>query len=357
MTMPRFDQAIAFALDARRSTLLVTAALVALLAGAFPRAGAQSALPIIDAHTHPVRSLLRSNPAEAAGEALRLMDRLGVTMAVLSPPPFPQVERGLYGLTELQHLIRAHAGRFAFVAGGESLNVMIQGTAAGAVTPEAIRRFTQEAESIAHAGAAGFGELASEHFSSRIGRHPYESARPDHPLFLVLSDVAAKYGMPIDLHMEAVPRDMPFPPMRSGPPNPANLKENIAAFERLLEHNPKARIVWAHAGWDLTGERTVPLMRGLLQRHPNLYMSVKSDRGGTRLTDPFGPEGQVKPGWIAMVRDFPDRFVIGSDQFFDQEPERIEHARKFVDGLPPDLARPVATENVKRIYRLAAAPS
>ncbi len=28
---------------------------------------------------------------------------------------------------------------------------------------------------------------------------------PDHPLFLVLAEVAAKYGIPIDLHMEAVP--------------------------------------------------------------------------------------------------------------------------------------------------------
>jgi hypothetical protein len=94
-------------------------------------------------------------------------------------------------------------------------------------------------------------------------------------------------------------------------------------------------------------------MRELLQRHQNLFMSVKSDDSGTRYTDPFGPEGQVKPGWIAMLRAFAHRFVIGSDQFFDQEPERMERTRKFVDGLPPDMARLVATENVKHIYRLA----
>jgi predicted TIM-barrel fold metal-dependent hydrolase len=348
-TRPAFD------VDPLRSAFLVVAALAVLLAAIFPlsHARAQSAIPIIDAHTHPVRSLLRSNPVEAASEALRLMDRLGVTLSILLPPPFPQVERGLYGLPELQRLVRDHPGRFAFTAGGESLNVIIQGTPPVGITPDAIQRFTREAEKIAQSGAAGFGELASEHFSSRIGRHPYESARPDHPLFLTLSDIAAKYAMPIELHMEAVPHDMPFPPAQSGPPNPASLKENIAAFERLLEHNPKARVVWAHAGWDLTGERTVPLMRELLQRHPNLYMSVKSDHSGARFTDPFGPDGQVKPGWIAMLGAFADRFVIGSDQFFDQGPERMERGRKLVDGLPPDLARLVATENVRHIYRLA----
>jgi len=53
-------------------------------------------------------------------------------------------------------------------------------------------------------------------------------------------------------------------------PNPASLHENITAFRRLLDHNPRARIVWVHAGWDLTGERTVALMRSLLEAHRNL---------------------------------------------------------------------------------------
>jgi predicted TIM-barrel fold metal-dependent hydrolase len=340
-----------------RAAFIVVAALATVLAAAFPRdsARSQSAIPIIDAHTHLIRSLARSNLDQAAGEALRLMERLGVQTAILSPPPFPRVERGIYGLPQLQRAVRDHPDRLAFNAGGESLNLIIQATAPEATTRQAIQHFTREAVKIAQSGAAGFGELAAEHFSFRVGRHPYESARPDHPLLLALADIAAQHAMPIELHMEAVPRDMPFPPAHSGPPNPASLKENITAFERLLEHNPKARVVWIHAGWDLTGERTVALMRALLRRHANLYMSVKSDRAGTRSTDPFGPDGQVKPDWIEMLRAFPDRFVIGSDQFFDQGPERIERGRKFIDGLPPDLARGVALENVKHLYRLPTA--
>ena len=196
-----------------------------------------------------------------------------------------------------------------------------------------------------------------EHFSSGRGNHPYESCPADHPLLLALADVAARFNMPIALHMEAIPRDMAFPAGRPGSANPATLKENITAFERLLGHNPRARIVWLHAGWDLTGERTVPLMRELLSQHPNLFMTIKSDDHGASRTSPFLPGLALKPGWLAMLRAFPDRFAVGSDQFFDevdQDPTRIERARKLVDELPPELAHQVGRENVRRIYRVPA---
>ena len=158
--------------------------------------------------------------------------------------------------------------------------------------------------------------------------------------------------MVIDIHMEAVPEDMPMPLARLGP-SPAELHANIAAFERLLDHNREAKVVWAHAGWDLTGERRVPLMRSLLDRHPNLYMSIKIDSAGFPGIKPMG-QGGVRPGWLAMLRTFPDRFVIGSDLFFGENTERLERAREFIDALPPDLAQLVGRENALRLYRLPA---
>src|SRR5207244_9131706 len=124
-----------------------------------------------------------------------------------------------------------------------------------------------------------------------------------------------------------------------------------AVGPRAKSGNPQRKYFWprAFAGaqpqrahslgarrLDLTGERTVPLMRSLLQKHPNLYMSVKLDETGSRRTSPFGPDNGLKPGWLMMLRDFPDRFVIGSDQFFDEGSERITLARKFIDALPPE---------------------
>lgn len=337
-------------------------------------AWADSSLQIIDTHSHLIRSLggggrslgsgTRRNSAgediqAVASSALSAMDQYGVSLEILSPPPFPPDRGGAYGLWELQRIARTHPGRFAFTAGGESLNPMIQETVPDRVTSEVRQRFERVAEAIAKSGAAGFGELAAEHFSAVKfhQRHPYESTPPDHPLLLELADIAARYDMPIELHMEAVPQDMPFPnPALMGPPNPPVLKANIAAFERLLDHNPKARIVWIHAGWDWSGERTVPLMRGLLERHPNLYMSVTHGRRlGARKTSPFRPDGSLKPGWLAMLRAFPDRFMVGSDQFFDQGSGRLSQVRRFVDALPPELARRIASENAAHVYRLPVA--
>src|SRR2546429_5132715 len=50
------------------------------------------------------------------------------------------------------------------------------------------------------------------------------------------------------------------------------------------------------------------------------------------------------------------RLVIGSDQFFDEHPQRINGVRKIIEALPSDLARLLAGENVKRIYRFPAPP-
>jgi len=80
-------------------------------------------------------------------------------------------------------------------------------------------------------GAAGFGEMAAEHFS---GGTPYQFAPPDHPLFLLLADIAARHDVPIDQHMNAVPRAMALPLDLSSPFNHSQLHENTSAFERLL---------------------------------------------------------------------------------------------------------------------------
>ncbi|HEX2499925.1 MAG TPA: hypothetical protein VHO73_00610 [Methylomirabilota bacterium] len=104
------------------------------------------------------------------------------------------------------------------------------GSPAGRSTfpPGAAARLQQEAAAIVAAGAVGFGELTVEHFSSGRGGHSYESTRADHPLLLALADVAAQNAMPIDLHMEAVPRDMDMPTrMRGRGENPERLRENI----------------------------------------------------------------------------------------------------------------------------------
>jgi predicted TIM-barrel fold metal-dependent hydrolase len=336
----------------RRRTFLTSGLAAGALGGG--KAAAQAGAPFVDTHMHPLRGLVRGQSVSGAiSNVMRLMDRFGVSQAILLPPPYPEQDQHVYGLRELSAAVRGNK-RLAFTAGGDSLNPLLQSTPV-ARAASAQRSFLAAAEEIAAAGAAAFGEIALEHFSSGRGQHPYEASPPDHPLLLALADFAARQGMPLELHMEAVPQDMAFPPERPRGPNPDRVAANIAAFERLLAHNRQARIVWSHAGWDLTGQRTPQLMGELLRRHANLFMNIKSDRAGVPHTSPFDPQDGLKPEWLALLRGFPDRFMVGSDEFADAGTDRIERARRLVDLLPADISRPIASDNARRVYRLPPA--
>ena len=160
--------------------------------------------------------------------------------------------------------------------------------------------------------------------------------------------------------MEAVPRDMPLPDrtaLRRSGRNPPVLQENLTAFERLLAHNRGVKIIWAHAGWCNTGERTAGLCRELLSRHPNLFMSFKLSPDSVPETRPLSPDQTaIRPEWLALIRDFPDRFFIGTDQFYVRPggrtigPQKTEATRTLMDLLPPDLARKVGVENPQRLF-------
>ncbi len=192
--------------------------------------------------------------------------------------------------------------------------------------------------------------MAAEHFD---GATPYQFAPPNHPLFITLAEVAEKYDVPIDLHMEAVPRSMLLPPDLKSPPNAAQLHGNILGLERLLLRNSHAKIIWAHAGSDQTGNRTPDLCRHLLQTHANLYMEIKTDPQNVGKNYPLADDGKIKPDWLQLFEDFPDRFIIGSDQRYP-EPKGAEQRWQTVvllfNQLPADVRRKIGTENVLHIF-------
>ena len=335
-----------------------------------PAWGQQNALSVIDTHNHlhGLRAPWQGGTDfEGAAEvALDAMDRFGVRMLLIMPPPQPEHFAAGYDATKLFPIARRHPGRFAVVAGGGTLNVMIQrAVRSGDVGAEVRRNFRAKAEELVRLGAVGFGELTAEHFSMNP-RHPYVSAPPDHALFRLLADIAARHGVSIDLHMEAIPEDMAVPPhlARRGR-NPARLGPNMAAFERLLAHNRAAAIVWVHLGWDNTGRRTATLTRALLERHANLYLSYRIPPHRRREPSVManriaGPDGRLRAEWHKLFSDFPDRVMVGTDRFFvsprSQSPLRhtadSAATLAILEQLPAAVARRIAFENAARLFRL-----
>jgi predicted TIM-barrel fold metal-dependent hydrolase len=319
----------------------------------------------IDAHNHlmgrfgpPGRQIL--DYEGAAQVALAAMDRYNIKKMLVMPPPFQPDNRNLYECDDFLDIVKKYPDRFAFLGGGGTLNVMIQEAVREGKTNEKLKqKFEKKALEILSKGARGFGEFAIEHLC--LGKkHNHQSAPADHPLFLLLADIAAKHDVPIDIHMEAVPEKMPLPNGLSSPPNPKVLTPNLEDFERLLTYNRKAKIIWSHVGWDNTGQRTAELTAQLLKKHPNLYMSFKiSPRDSVPENRPIEREVRLKPQWLKVIKEFPDRFIIGSDHFFGSPkmrgrvgPPSVEPTNKFFTLLPPDLAGKIGIENPKRLFKL-----
>ncbi|MCC6946234.1 MAG: hypothetical protein IT539_00570 [Bradyrhizobiaceae bacterium] len=262
----------------------------------------------------------------ATETALAGMQAAGINKGVVFPPPYP-AHNPFFDYTDYEPHLRRYPGRFGFLAGGGSLNPLIhQYRDPANVTPEVRTRFTDLARRMLDAGAVGFGEIAVLHFSL-VPNHPFEEVSPAHPLLFALMEVAATREAVIDLHMDAiVGASMATPSMLKSPPNPRTVQGNIDGLERLLAHDRKARIAWAHGGSDFTGNMTPALIGRLMDKHPNLFMSLR-------------PVPTVPP-------DSPLAHLgQGNDG-------RIGAAAKALSAMPPALARKIGTENAVRIYRL-----
>ncbi len=353
-------------LDSDRDGYLTVEELAARAAGRSPAAAAPRAgnttFAWIDTHVH-----LRKGSGSYAGalrHAVELMDEAGVRAMVLMSPPFPGAgnKGNRYGVAELARLTKSHPGRFHFLGGGDRLNGIVESTPPEQVT-EALRAdFARQAEAILAAGARGFGEIGMMHFGHFPG-HPSYWVAPDHPLFLLLADIAGQHRAVIDVHMDVVEHEARTPHHLSRGENPPRMPANVALFERFVAHNRSARIVLAHAGWDASGQWSAALSGRLLAAHPNLYMSLKiADQGSSSRNRLMTDEGSgVAADWLAVLEAFPDRFVIGSDSFIAEVGAKGrapggmtrfhgERIAALLQALPPALAQRVALQNALALY-------
>lgn len=332
----------------------------------------RSPIPWIDVHTHMVAGGPPgpNNPdyKNVADVMIRAMDEAGVRASIVMPTPQPPNLPRAYDLDSFLSAVQAYPGRLYAIGGGGALGPMILENPDAETVDEAVRqKFAAMAEAMVDAGAIGFGEMTAHHLS-HAEQHSYHRAHPDHPLFLLLADIAARRNVVIDLHMDPVEADMPKPSHLTSPRNPPVLQANIARFEKLLAHNRAARIVWAHAGWDQTDTWTPALTRRLLRAHPNLFISLKASirSPGSSAGRALDMNSKLSSDWRALITEFSDRFVMGTDRFYASDfgaqgggaPALFSRssitytagALQVLSQLPEAVARKVASENVARIY-------
>lgn len=114
------------------------------------------------------------------------------------------------------------------------------------------------------------------------------------------------------------------------------------AIDRQFAQWSEARILWAHAGFDSPAN-----VRAMLKKHRNLWcdLAFRSDHA---------PSGQLDAEWRALLLDYPDRFMVGTDTFTPERwPFIVEHARwsrRWLSDLPPDVAERIAYKNGEALF-------
>lgn len=151
--------------------------------------------------------------------------------------------------------------------------------------------------------------------------HLYESRNADGPVAAKLMKLAAARDLAVLAHVDD------------------------DAIDRLFAHAPTARLIWAHTG---IGGAPVARVRELFRRHPTL-MGELSYRPG--LTD---GAGHLTPEWKALLGEFGQRFMIGSDTWVNPRWGSYDllmaEARTWLGDLPPDTARRIAWGNAARLF-------
>jgi len=120
-------------------------------------------------------------------------------------------------------------------------------------------------------------------------------------------------------------------------------------MEEAVKNHPQTRFNWAHAG--ISRRIVVPTLvqelRRMLKAYPNLWI----DLSWVVYPMDVAPKGILNEEWVALVEEFPDRFMLGTDKIghFDDYDEAISQYYVSLDALSGKTVRLVARENFLKI--------
>ena len=111
----------------------------------------------------------------------------------------------------------------------------------------------------------------------------------------------------------------------------------------LFNHNPRAKIIWAHTGFSVDPAR----VGELLGKYPALRGELSYRGGITR-------GNELVPEWRDLFARYSDRFLLGSDTWINERWASYDSIMKEYRGwlaqLPPEQAQRIAHGNAERLF-------
>jgi predicted TIM-barrel fold metal-dependent hydrolase len=318
-------------------------------------------IPLIDLES----TLPEADADNLLDPAMRSMDELGFALIGFDGYQRPQdknrSEEGHRWSSYVLQMANAYPGYFiATTNGGTSKNWREQ-------KDSFIRQLEEQSKSGQY---ALIGELEFRHYLSSSECKDQRSEREvDIPLTSAnghrLFKLSEQTGLPFVIHLE--PEDRP-----------------LADLETMLGQYPKAKVIVAHFGQLRFPERqqrfTPEFVRHLFATYPNVYYDLSNGEPGRRYAcnknvldmviweDAFlGQSDTLKPVYKAILTEFSNRFVAGTDYGNGRKPlpeflrERAENLRRIMKQLPIEAQHDMGYRNAWRLLTgkawSAAAPS
>lgn len=283
-------------------------------------------------------------------EVIKNMDAEGIDKIVIMKPPASVPVNTPQSSFAIPDAALQYPDRLIVLYGGEAIAMLEKAATSGKYTKAEEEQFINLLEKEMKSGTySGIGEIGLRHYvPTGTGKTSvaYDLTIPgNHPWMFIMSDIAAKYDVPIDVHMEAT-------------------VGTIEGLESLLSHNVNTKIIWDHAGWShfvtkttfYSDMATPQLMNQLMAKHQNLYSSVKIRKELS--TSPiyiFNNKSEIASEWMEVFIKYPDRFMIGSDikPGLDEEQfPMIKDHRKFLSQLPSEILKKIERENAEEIFNI-----
>lgn len=251
-----------------------------------------AALPLFDAHMHYSQPAWGDYPPATV---IELMDNNGVAMALVSSSP----DEGTIKLWEhapgrFVPEVRPYRGQW--------------GPGNWARDPDAFAYILERLDAYPHEGIGEF--------------HIHRLNRQDEPLLRQIVKAAKERDLFIHIHSDKGPVDLLF----------------------WLE--PASKIIWAHAGMSEPAD----VVEEMMAKYDTLYADTSY-----REYDILSREGGLNPDWERVLLRFPDRFMIGSDTWANEQwriyDRLISENRRWLALLPRDVAEKIAYKNAERLFK------
>lgn len=183
----------------------------------------------------------------------------------------------------------------------------------------------------------GIGEVFTRHDDVTALLHG-DTPRANSEAMMKIYKVAAEFNLPVLIHSNVTSKRER---------NPLYLEE----LEEAVSKNPDVKFIWAHAGTSKELHRhqdELDFLRPLLKRLLADYDNLTIDLSWT-LLEPYllDEEGKPRPQWLALLTQYPTRFVLGSDVVgrFGNLGKTMQGFEPILQALPANVASAIAHDN------------